>query len=131
MRGRGRLAAMTDLGLLSTLDAYRFWIRKFQGFVRSKPAEDLGGGDVKGFLTDLAVRQGVAASTQNQAFNALLFFYRHVLGREFGKLEGLARAKRRRYVPVVLSRAEVEAVLSELKPPSAEASTASAVARTT
>jgi integron integrase len=99
-----------------TLDAYRFWIRKFQGFVRSKPAEDLRGGDVKGFLTDLAVRQGVAASTQNQAFNGLLFFYRHVLGREFGKLEGVARAKRRRYVPVVLSRAEVEAVLSELEP---------------
>jgi hypothetical protein len=62
------------------------------------------------------VRQGVAASTQNQAFNALLFFYRHVLGREFGKLEGVARAKRRRYVPVVLSRAEVGAVLSELEP---------------
>ena len=62
------------------------------------------------------MRQGVAASTQNQAFNALLFFYRHVLGREFGKLEGVARAKRRRYVPVVLSRAEVEAVLSELEP---------------
>ena len=70
-----------------------------KGFSRGfRPAEDLGGGDVKGFLTDLAVRQGVAASTQNQAFNALLFFYRHVLGREFGKLEGVARAKRRRYV---------------------------------
>ena len=60
--------------------------------------------------------RAVAASTQNQAFNALLFFYRHVLGGEFGKLEGVARAKRRRYVPVVLSRAEVEAVLSELEP---------------
>ena len=67
-----------------TLDAYRFWIRKFQVFVRSMSAEDLGGGDVKGFLTDLAVRQGVAASTQNQAFNALLLFYRHVLGRDSG-----------------------------------------------
>jgi hypothetical protein len=44
-----------------TLDAYRFWIRKFQGFVRSRPAEDLGGGDVKRFLTDLAVRQAKSA----------------------------------------------------------------------
>ena len=87
-----------------------------KGIFQRISAEDLGGGDVKGFLTDLAVRQGVAASTRNQAFNALLFFYRHVLGREFGKLEGVARAKRHRYVPVVLPRAEVEAVLSELEP---------------
>ena len=41
-----------------TLDAYRFWIRKFQGFVRSKPAEDSGGGDVKGFLTDFGSAAG-------------------------------------------------------------------------
>jgi hypothetical protein len=71
-----------------TFAAYRLWARKFQGFVRSKPPGDLDGEDAKGFLTDLAVRQGVAGSTQNQAFNALLFFYRHVLGREFGKLDG-------------------------------------------
>src|SRR5207245_2095997 len=54
---------------------------------------------------------------QNQAFNALLFFYRHVLGREFGQLDGVVRAKRHRYVPVVLSRSEVEAVLEQLEPP--------------
>ena len=92
-------------------------MRKFQGFVRSRPTGELGTEEVRGFLTDLAVRQGVAASTQNQAFNALLFFYRHVLGREFGKLDGVVRAKRHRYVPVVLSRSEVEAVLGHLQPP--------------
>ena len=100
-----------------TFAAYRLWARKFQGFVRSKPPGDLDGQDAKGFLTDLAVRQGVAGSTQNQAFNALLFFYRHVLGREFGKLDGVVRAKRRPHVPVVLSRLEVDAVLSHLAPP--------------
>src|SRR5438093_9787577 len=68
-------------------------------------------------IGELAVRHGVAASTQNQAFNALLFFYRHVLGREFGQLDGVVRAKRHRYVPVVLSRSEVEAVLEQLEPP--------------
>jgi len=100
-----------------TLDTYRMWARKFQGFVKSKAPGDLGPGDVKAFLTDLAVREGVAASTQNQAFNALLFFFRHVLGREFGQLDGVVRAKRRPYVPVVLSRKEVEAVLGFLDPP--------------
>jgi site-specific recombinase XerD len=78
---------------------------------------ELGGQEVHGFLSDLAVRQGVAASTQNQPFNALLFFYRHVLGREFGQLDGIVRAKRHRYVPVVLSRSEVEALLGHLQPP--------------
>lgn len=100
-----------------TFAAYRLWVRKFQAFVKSKPTEGLDAEDAKRFLTELAVRHGVAASTQNQAFNALLFFYRHVLGREFGKLEGVVRAKRRPYVPVVLSRAEVEAALDQLEPP--------------
>jgi integron integrase len=72
---------------------------------------------VKRFLTDLAVRHSVAGSTQNQAFNALLFFYRHVLRKEFGKLDGVVRAKRRPYVPVVLSRREVDAVLAKVMPP--------------
>ena len=100
-----------------TFAAYRLWVRKFQGFVGSKPPGDLDCEDAKGFLTDLAVRQDVAGSTQNQAFNALLFFYRHVLGREFGKVDGVVRAKRRPYVPVVLSRSEVDAVLGQLTPP--------------
>lgn len=50
-----------------TLEAYRLWVAKFQGFVRSRPTGELGTEEVRGFLTDLAVRQGVAASTQNQA----------------------------------------------------------------
>jgi integron integrase len=100
-----------------TLEAYRFWIVRFQSFVRSRPTTDLGAQEVRGFLSDLAVREHVAASTQNQAFNALLFFYRHVLRREFGQLDGVVRAKRHRYVPVVLSHAETETILGELQPP--------------
>ena len=100
-----------------TLAAYRLWVRKFQSFVQSRPTDQLGGGEVRGFLTELAVRYGVAAATQNQAFNALLFFYRHVLHREFGQLDGVVRAKHHRYVPVVLSRTETEAILGELQPP--------------
>ena len=100
----------------TTLRTYRHWVVKFQAFVHSKAAADLGTEDVKDFLTDLAVRHGVAASTQNQAFNALLFFFRKVLGKEFGQVDGVVRAKRRRYIPVVLSRAEVDALLAALEP---------------
>jgi hypothetical protein len=50
-------------------------VGKVQAIVRSRPTEQFGGDEVRGFLTELAVRHGVAASTQNQALNALLFFY--------------------------------------------------------
>ena len=72
-----------------TLEAYRFWIVRFQAFVRSRRRTDLGTQEVRGFLSDLAVREQGAASTQNQAFNARRFFYRHVLHREFGQLDGV------------------------------------------
>ena len=94
-----------------TLEAYRFWIARFQSFVRSGPTADLGAQEARGFLSELAVREHVAASTQNQAFNALLFFYRHVLRREFGQLEGVVREEGRRQYGEV----RVEATL---RPPS-------------
>ena len=100
-----------------TLQTYTSWVRQFQAFTRSKPPQELSPGDVKAFLTFLAVERKVAASTQNVAFNALLFFFRHVLKREFGKIDGVVRAKRRPYVPTVLSRAEVDAVLQHLASP--------------
>jgi len=68
-------------------------------------------------LTFLAVHRKVAASTQNQAFNALLFFYRHILKNEFGELKDVARAKRRHYIPVVLSREEVDRIIERLRGP--------------
>jgi integron integrase len=73
--------------------------------------------DVKAFLSFLAVEKKVAASTQNQAFNALLFLFRHVLEKEFGQVEGVVRAKRKPYIPVVLSRKEVDRVIGHLRPP--------------
>ncbi len=100
-----------------TLKAYRSWARKLQSFTKSKDARLLTPEDVKAFLTHLAVDKKVSASSQNQAFNALLFLFRHVLGREFGKLDGVVRAKQRRYIPVVLSRSEVDRLLAELASP--------------
>ncbi len=100
-----------------TSKTYTHWTRRFQTYTRSKPPRELDTEDVKAFLTDLAVRKNVSASTQNQAFNALLYFFRHVLGKDFGKVEGVVRAKRRRYIPVVLSREEVDRVVARLHHP--------------
>ena len=100
-----------------TLKSYRGWARKFQAFIRSKSPDLLSSDDVKDYLTHLAVERKVAATTQNQAFNALLFFYRHVLKREFGKIDGVVRAKHKPYIPVVLSREEIDGVLKHLEPP--------------
>ena len=100
-----------------TMKTYRLWMRKFQAFTKSKPPELLSPVDVKDFLTFLAVKKNVSASTQNQAFNALLFFFRHILHKEFGKVEGVVRAKRKPYIPVVLSREEIEEILAYLVSP--------------
>lgn len=100
-----------------TLDAYKIWTQKFQTFTQSKDPRLLSMDDVKGFLSFLAVHKNISASSQNQAFNALLFLFRHVLEKEFGNIEGVVRAKRRRSIPVVLSREEVDRIIARLDVP--------------
>ena len=100
-----------------TLTSYRAWVRKFQTFLKSKDSSLVTQQDVIDFLTHLAVDKKVAASTQNQAFNALLFLFRHVIKKDFGEIKGVPRAKRRPYVPVVLSRPEVDKVFAQLRDP--------------
>jgi integron integrase len=74
----------------------------------------LGEREVSAFLTDLATRRRVAASTQQQALSALLLFYRDVLGRPLGNLGPVQRARPPHRLPVVLTRGEVHRVLEEL-----------------
>ena len=100
-----------------TLITYAKWSRHFQRFLKNKPPQELTTEDVKAYLTFLAVQCKVAASTQNQAFNSLLFFFRHGLKREFGELRNVPRAKKSLYVPVVLSRPEIDAILAQLSYP--------------
>jgi len=100
-----------------TLRAYSSWVHQLQAFTQSKDPGSLGSDDVKAFLSFLAVERGVSASSQNQAFNALLFFFRHVLKADFGEIKDVPRAKRKPYVPVVLSREEVDRVIGCLSPP--------------
>ena len=100
-----------------TYQSYAGWTRQLQTFTRQKAPALLTIDDVKSFLTHLAVERKVAASTQNQAFNALLFLFRHILDKDFRGLDGVVRAKQRRYIPVVLSREEIDRVLQQLPYP--------------
>ncbi|WP_332252184.1 integron integrase [Thioalkalivibrio thiocyanodenitrificans] len=76
--------------------------------------QETAAAQVRAFLEHLAVKKRVSASTQNQALCALVFLYEQVFGKRLGELEGFVRARRPRTVPVVLSRAEVKALLSGL-----------------
>ena len=97
-----------------TEQAYLHWMRRYVKFHDRRHPRDMGPPEVEAFLTHLAVEAGVAASTQNQALQALLFLYRHVLDIELPWLENVTRASRPKRLPVVLSVAEVRAVLAQL-----------------
>lgn len=92
-------------------------MRKFQAFTKSKKPSDLNPSDVKDFIRFLAVQCRVSAFSQNQAINALLFLYRRVLKTDFGDQSDNVRARRTRYIPVVLSREEVDSVIGNLNYP--------------
>ena len=98
-----------------TEKAYLGWIRRFIAFNGGRDPAELGAAEISRFLSMLAVQGHVAASTQNQAFSALLFLYRDVLERELSGLDDAVRAKRPVRLPQVLSPAEVQAVLARLR----------------
>jgi integron integrase len=100
-----------------TLKAYTHWTTQFRNFTQFKEAKALSSKEVKEFMRFLAVKREVSASTQNQAFNALLFLYKHILKKDFGEHKDNVRAKRKPYIPVVLSRDEVDRVLKNLSYP--------------
>ncbi len=93
-----------------TEQTYVGWIRRYIIFHNKQHPKDMGGAEVEALLTHLAVEGAVSASTQNQALSALLFLYRTVLNQDLGQLDAL-RAKRSRYLPTVLSKHDVRAVL--------------------
>ena len=97
-----------------TEEAYLGWMRRFILFHGKRHPKEMGGAEVAAFLNHLGGERGVAAATQNQALNALLFLYEVVLERELGVVEGLQRVRRPPKLPVVLEKGEVEAVLREL-----------------
>lgn len=96
----------------STCKAYRIWITDFICWKYRTRCMDVAETAIRDYLTYLAQVRKVAASTQNQAFNALLFFYRHVLKVEPGRIDA-ARARRSQHLYVILSRGEVSALLDK------------------
>jgi integron integrase len=97
-----------------TEQAYLQWMRRFIKFHHPRHPRKMGAPEVEAFLTQLAVKGHVSASTQNQAMQAILFLYRQVLEIDLPWLENVIRANRPKRLPVVLSIAEVRRILAEL-----------------
>ena len=100
---------------IRTEQAYVQWIRRYILFHDKRHPRDLGADEVTAFLSHLAVKRNVAASTQNQALNAILFLYREVLKYTLPWLENVQRAKKPQRLPVVLTRDEVRATLGHMQ----------------
>lgn len=94
-----------------TEEAYAGWARRYLAFFPGIDPSRLGERDVNHFLTYLAARRQISASTQSQALSALLFLYREILRRDLGTVTPLIRVQRRRRHPLVLSQDEVRRVL--------------------
>lgn len=97
-----------------TRKAYVQWLDRFTVYLAPRLPIHGSESDINAFLTHLAVKEDVSASTQNQALAALLFLFRQLLGRSVGELGEVIRAKKNRRLPVVLDRDEVRAILSHL-----------------
>ena len=97
-----------------TEQTYVDWIKRFIVHFDKRHPRDLGAAEVEAFLTHLAVEGQVAASTQNQAKCAILFLYREVLAQELPWLDNVEPAKPPQHLPVVLTQAEAQALLSRL-----------------
>jgi integron integrase len=89
-------------------------VKRFIFFHKVRHPAEMAEPEINAFLTHLAVKEKVSASTQNQALSALLFLYRHVIGREVGNLGEVIRARKPTRLPVVMTREEVKSVLANL-----------------
>jgi len=99
----------------NTEQAYVGWIKRFIFFHKKRHPKEMGELEIGQFLSSLATDAHVAASTQNQALNALLFLYKEVLGQKVGFIQGVVRAKRPSRLPVVLTKEEVGRLLARLE----------------
>ena len=100
-----------------TEKSYIYWCNKFSTYLSGKSPGNTDQSDVKAFLTYLAIDKSVSISTQKQAFNSLLFLFRHVLGKTIENLNEVIRAKVRRRLPLILSRSEISSIIKNLEDP--------------
>ena len=99
---------------IRTEQVYVDWIKRFIRFHDKRHPRDMGASEIEAFLTYLAVKGRVSASTQNQAKSALLFLYREVLEQKLPWLDKVTQAKAPQRLPVVLTAGEAQAVLKRL-----------------
>lgn len=99
---------------IRTEHVYCEWVKRFIRFHQYRHPQDMGAAEVEAFLTELAVKRNVSASTQNQALSALLFLYKEVLALDLPWLADVVRAKKPQRLPVVLSIEEVRRILAAL-----------------
>lgn len=99
---------------LRTEKSYTDWIKRYILHHGKRHPNEMGAAEVETFLSHLAVARNVSASTQNQAKSALLFLYKEVLGVELPWLDNVTQAKAPKRMPVVLTKDEVQAVLSRM-----------------
>lgn len=97
-----------------TEQTYLRWLRDFYRFLDNVPPEKIGDNHLMDFLIHLVVERHVAQSTQQQAFNALLFFFRHVIGRNPDTIRDAIRAQPKRRLPVVLTETEISRLFENL-----------------
>jgi len=97
-----------------TEKTYCHWVKRFIYFHNVRHPSEMAEAEINAFLTNLAVKEKVSASTQNQALSALLFLYRHVIGRDVGDLGEVIRARKSTRLPVVMTRDEIKTVLAKL-----------------
>ncbi|MFM7442106.1 MAG: phage integrase N-terminal SAM-like domain-containing protein, partial [Snowella sp.] len=97
-----------------TEQTYVDWIKRYLLFHQKKHPREMGEEEIKSFLSHLAVERNVAAATQNQALNAILFLYREVLKIELGNISEFLRAKGHKRLPTVLTKEEVQKIIRHL-----------------
>ncbi len=100
---------------IRTEETYINWTKDYIRYHRLRHPAEMNEVQVVEYLTHLAVNRHVSASTQNQALNALVFLYKHVMNRPLGSLAGTARAKHQPSLPVVFTRDEIVALLDRLE----------------
>ncbi len=97
-----------------TIQTYLYWIKYFIIFHKKRHPSEMSGLEVVQFLTHLAVERKVAAATQGIALNSLAFLYNRFLDKPLGDLSSFRRARKQRKLPVVLSRLDVNKLLTQL-----------------
>lgn len=109
-----RNALRTKHYSMKTEKAYVHWIKRFILFHNKRHPKEMGEIEINQFITHLAVKEKVSASTQNQALCAIVFLYKHVLKIELGDFGSITWAKKREREPVVFTKTETKAILAQM-----------------